>query len=78
MPKKNQPLLNFGAQLSTFVYQIYHYLTFNTEQRPFPFSDWPSETALIDHNNQLDSGEEEVENVLDAASKNDMTSAELK
>ncbi len=44
---KNRPLLSFGHQLSTFVYQIYRYLTFNTEHRPFPFSDWPGDTALI-------------------------------
>jgi len=45
---KNQPLLSFGAQLSTYMYQIYRYLTFNTEQRPFPLADWPSDDSLID------------------------------
>jgi len=44
--EKNRPLLSFGSQLSTFVYQIYRYLTFNTEYRPFPFSVWPDDTAL--------------------------------
>jgi len=44
---KNRHLLSFGNQLSTFVYQIYRYLTFNTEHRPFPFSDWPGDAALI-------------------------------
>jgi len=45
--EQNRPLLSFGSQLSTFVYQIYRYLTFNTEYRPFPFSAWPDDTALI-------------------------------
>ncbi|MDQ6993852.1 MAG: DUF4389 domain-containing protein [Mariprofundus sp.] len=38
----NQRLLAFGSQMATFVYQILNYLTFNSEQRPFPFSDWPA------------------------------------
>ena len=28
--------------LSWYIYQIYRYLTFNTEKQPFPFSSWPS------------------------------------
>jgi Flp pilus assembly protein TadB len=40
---RNQPLLSFGQSLATFVYQIVRYLTFNTEERPFPFDlDWPA------------------------------------
>jgi hypothetical protein len=34
-------LLIFGENLSRYFYQIVRYLTFNTEERPFPFSDWP-------------------------------------
>ena len=35
-----------GAQLSRYAHQIFRYLTFNSEQKPFPFSDWPGdETA---------------------------------
>jgi len=33
---------DLGGQLSTYIYQILNYLTFNTEDRPFPFSDWPA------------------------------------
>jgi Flp pilus assembly protein TadB len=39
---KNERLLDFGRQLSTFIYQMLRYLTFNSEERPFPFDDWPS------------------------------------
>ncbi|OIO71584.1 MAG: hypothetical protein AUJ57_07010 [Zetaproteobacteria bacterium CG1_02_53_45] len=46
--KRNDKLLSFGSQLATFIYQIYRYLSFNTEKRPFPFDDFPSATALID------------------------------
>jgi len=36
-------LLSFGKSLSDYVYQIYLFLTFNSEERPFPFSPWPGE-----------------------------------
>ena len=41
--RANEPLLRFGTNLSTYVYQILKFLTFNAEQQPFPFSDWPNE-----------------------------------
>jgi len=38
----NKSLENFGQSLATYTYQIVSYLTFNTEERPFPFDlDWP-------------------------------------
>lgn len=38
----NEPLKRFGQSLATYTYQMLRYLTFNTEQRPFPFdTDWP-------------------------------------
>lgn len=41
----NLPLLRFGQNLSRYHYQIAQYVTFNTEDRPFPFSDWPDDAA---------------------------------
>jgi hypothetical protein len=38
----NAPLRDFGRSLATYTYQIVAYLTFNSEQRPFPFDlEWP-------------------------------------
>ncbi len=37
----NQRLLSFGKGLSTYVYQIFLFLTYNSEEMPFPFSPWP-------------------------------------
>jgi len=37
----NARLGGFGQSLATYSYQIVMYLTFNTEEQPFPFSDWP-------------------------------------
>ena len=39
--KPNQPLVNFGQNLNTYLYQINQFLTVNSEMYPFPFADWP-------------------------------------
>ncbi len=39
----NKSLENFGQSLATYTYQIISYLTFNTEDRPYPFDlQWPA------------------------------------
>ncbi len=38
----NRNLLQFGQGLSTYIYQITQFFTFNSEQKPFPFDEWPS------------------------------------
>jgi hypothetical protein len=38
----NPQLTGFGQSLATYTYQIVLYLTFSTEERPFPFADWPT------------------------------------
>ena len=37
----NQQLLKFGESLSIYHYQTMMYLTYNTEEQPFPFGEWP-------------------------------------
>ena len=37
----NARLGAFGQSLATYSYDIVMYLTFNTEEQPFPFADWP-------------------------------------
>lgn len=39
----NEALLRLGTNLSTYVYQVLQFLTFNDETLPFPFSDWPDQ-----------------------------------
>lgn len=39
--KRNSGLLEFGTNVSDFIYQILLYVTFNSDHKPFPFSDWP-------------------------------------
>lgn len=40
-------LLSFGEDLAVFVYQILRFLSFNTEDKPFPFGDWPGQHPRI-------------------------------
>jgi hypothetical protein len=41
--EKNLNLMTLGQALATYAYQTSLYLTFNTEERPFPFdADWPN------------------------------------
>ena len=40
--EKNQHLIQLGHSLAIYSYQITYYLTFNTEERPYPFDlEWP-------------------------------------
>ena len=39
----NDRMRSFGESLGRLFYQIVRFLTFNTDERPFPFSDWPGE-----------------------------------
>lgn len=41
--ESNSKLREFGCNLSLYIYQILRFLTYNSEDKPFPFSDWPDE-----------------------------------
>lgn len=42
----SQPrLLSLGAELASYLYQVFRFLSFNTEVMPYPFSDWPQGEA---------------------------------
>lgn len=41
----NDRLRLFGASLSAYAFQIFRFLTYNSERRPWPFSDWPPPSA---------------------------------
>jgi hypothetical protein len=38
----NARLMHFGKCVGTYLKQVVQFLTFSTEEAPFPFSDWPS------------------------------------
>jgi len=39
--KPNEQILKFSRSLGGYIFQIIRYLSFNSEQRPFPFHNWP-------------------------------------
>jgi hypothetical protein len=45
---RNARVLSLGGSLSTYAYQVFRYLTYNSEERPFPFADWPSDRPLVE------------------------------
>ena len=38
--KPDQRLKDFGGDLSRYIYQIFLFLTYNTNEKPFPFKPW--------------------------------------
>lgn len=40
--RDNENLRAFGASLTEFVGQTLAFLTYNSDEKPFPFADWPS------------------------------------
>jgi hypothetical protein len=40
--KSNARLASFGRSLGRYLQQIINFMTFATEEMPFPFSDWPT------------------------------------
>ncbi|MDX8394833.1 MAG: DUF4389 domain-containing protein [Mariprofundaceae bacterium] len=45
--KNDGPAALLGSQISSYIYQVFRFLTYNTETHPFPFSDWPSGDELV-------------------------------
>lgn len=46
--KPHQDIADFAADLTQYVYRIVAFLTYTSEYRPFPFSDWKSGGSLRD------------------------------
>ena len=38
----NENLKAFGKQISLYIYDVLQFLTFNSEDKPFPFDEWPT------------------------------------
>ena len=45
--ERNGQLLAFGNCLSKYVYQVLKFFLFETETKPFPFSEWPQHGSDI-------------------------------
>lgn len=44
----NPNLRQFGDSLSQFIYAVLRFLTYNTEDKPYPFSAWPEPAPLAE------------------------------
>ena len=42
----NVRLRAFGLSLAAFIYQIVAFMTFNSDEKPFPFGPWPEAKPL--------------------------------
>jgi len=42
----NKKLVRFGQSLSIYQYQIMMFLTYNTEEHPFPMGEWPEPSDI--------------------------------
>lgn len=45
--KTNERLLKLGQSLSTYTYQILAFLTFNSDQHPYPLGAWPKGEPVV-------------------------------
>ena len=46
MDEPQQELTKFSQGLAQYVAHIIRYLSWNTDDKPFPFNDWPSDKAI--------------------------------
>jgi hypothetical protein len=44
----NQHLRRFGHSLSTYIYDVLKFLCYSSEEKPFPFADWPANSYTPD------------------------------
>ncbi len=67
----NKTVLPLGQNLSTYLYQITLFLTFKTDEMPFPFLSFPDGTpsSKLDENNE---NNENVETTSETNTKNDV------
>ncbi|MDQ7016775.1 MAG: DUF4389 domain-containing protein [Gammaproteobacteria bacterium] len=43
-------LSQFSESLAIYVYQVVRFLTFASDDKPFPFAPWPSQESELKHN----------------------------
>ena len=55
--KPNSNILKFGQSLSAYVYHILVFMTFNSDQIPYPFSDWKLTEQVEEELQQLEEKE---------------------
>lgn len=67
----NDNLRFFGASLALFVYQGMMFVTYNTDDKPFPFAPWPTPTAFDEPVAQADVSASSAEKLSAANDESD-------
>ena len=44
----NSTLTQFAGGVNQFIFQILQFLTYKTDEKPFPFQDWPEPSAVVE------------------------------
>lgn len=52
--EKNEYLIKFAKGLSVYFYNILMYLSFNSDDKPFPFDKWKSDLDTFDKTDKKD------------------------
>ncbi len=67
--KPNTQFTRFGRNLARYLQQITTFLTFATEEKPFPFSRWPDEPheepLVVENDKPMDSNPKKAEPVVE-------------
>lgn len=50
----NQQITQFGKSLSTYFFDLLNFVTYSSEQKPFPFSPWPTSGTGSHRNSDMD------------------------
>lgn len=61
--RPNDRLVSFGGSLAKYIFTIFNFVTCKSEDKPFPFADWPQADAVDDDI----SATEPIEPVADTA-----------
>lgn len=61
--RTNENLRFFGAGLAQFIFQTLRYVTYNSDDKPFPFSPWPEAEYESTEFNQADDEADVAESV---------------
>ncbi|MGB0360125.1 MAG: DUF4389 domain-containing protein [Endozoicomonas sp.] len=48
MGEPNQRLLSFSSSVNQFIFQIASFLSYNSDVKPYPFSDWPQPSVTAE------------------------------
>jgi hypothetical protein len=46
--ERNERLQRFGASLSAFIFEVVKFWTFVSDEKPFPFAEWPESRSGSD------------------------------